>query len=345
MASSATGGQQMSGDRPRALIVTPRFFGYEEAIATEFEHQGYEARIIDERPSNNSVVKVIVRLWPALLTSLIRRHFARVERSLVGVPVDLVLFVKGEVVPLGFVERLRAANPRAVFAFYAYDAFQNSPRGRALLALMDQGYSFDPVDVERIPGLVYKPLFFTSQFHPLDAGEVKTFDLAFVGTVHSGRYRIATTLFAAGQHNFGFFFSPARWHHALERLLKSDVRSIPREDVSFSKLSHAEVADVFRRSRAVIDVQRDGQAGLTMRTFEVLGSGTKLITTNPFIEREPFYDPRWVYLLEDDVDSWDLGSLERFVHDETQVPPELMEPYTLRAWVSGLVDLARAGGD
>lgn len=327
----------------RVVIVTPRFFGYEKAIATEFESQGFEARVVDERPSNNSIVKVIVRLWPALLSWLIRRHFAKIESSLQGQPVDLVLFIKGEVVPLGFIERLRAAYPRAVFAFYAYDAFHNSPRGRALLALMDHAYSFDPVDVERIRGLSYKPLFFTSQFHPLGAGEAKTFDLAFVGTVHSGRHRIVTALFAAGQHNFGFFFSPARWHHALERLLRSDVRSIPRADVSFSKLSHAEVADVFRHARAVIDVQRDGQAGLTMRTFEVLGSGTKLITTNPFIVREPFYDRRWVYLLEGETASWDLASVEHFVHDGVAVPRGLMEPYTLQAWVHGFVGLVGEG--
>ena len=42
---------------------------------------------------------------------------------------------------------------------------------------------------------------------------------------------------------------------------------------------------------AVLDIEHPKQVGLTMRTFEVLASGRKLITTNRSIINHEFYDP------------------------------------------------------
>lgn len=325
--------------RGSVLLVAPKFFGYEAAIARAFEDNGFRVTIIDERPSNSSVVKVIVRLWPVLLGWLIERYYRKVWSSVRGQSFDLILVVKGEVVPLSFLRDLRRTNPAAVLAFYAYDAFSNSPRGRDLLELMDLAYSFDRRDVENVEKLRYKPLFYTTEFGPLQAPEMKDLDLAFIGTVHSGRYAIAKRVFEAGGDNYGFFFSPARWHHLLQSLMSTDVRAIPGRDVSFTRMTRDEVAQVFRRARAVIDVQREGQSGLTMRTFEVLASGTRLITTNTEIEREPFFDTRWVFVLKGSPEAWDIGRIAAFVNDSSAVPADVVSDYSVSRWVEDFVSV------
>jgi spore maturation protein CgeB len=46
----------------------------------------------------------------------------------------------------------------------------------------------------------------------------------------------------------------------------------------------------YKRTVSVLDIELNIQSGLTMRTFEALGAGVKLITTNTKIIDEPFYD-------------------------------------------------------
>ncbi|GAA4113847.1 hypothetical protein GCM10022215_11390 [Nocardioides fonticola] len=348
-------------DRPHVVLVTPSFFGYEEAIAAAFVDAGADITVIDERPSNSSWVKAATRIRPALIGVLIRRHYRRQLAALAGRRVDELIIVKGEVVPAWFVAELRAANPGLVVVFYAYDSFANSPRGEMFVEIADVALTFDRDDVERYrtrqirpgtdggsadgsgPTLGYLPLFFTSEFAPGVPLAERPYDLGFVGTVHSGRYDVCRRLAPAGERHDYFFFSPARWHHAYTWLRQRDIRTIPWSDVSFTKRSRADVARSFAAARAVIDVPRTGQVGLTMRTFEVLASGTKLITTNHRVRDEDFFDPRWILVLDPDPTGWDLDVVRAFVADPTMPPSEAIRPYGLDRWVARFLELLPAG--
>ena len=63
----------------------------------------------------------------------------------------------------------------------------------------------------------------------------------------------------------------------------------------FRALSRREVIDYYRRAKVIIDLPHHLQAGLTMRVFEALGAGRKLITMNSHIAEEPFYDKRIMF--------------------------------------------------
>lgn len=330
----------MSGGARRVLMVSPSFFGYERAIADELTSRGASVTLVDDRPGNSSWVKAAARLAPGILRRRTRRHYREVLRRVADDVFDLVLVVKGEVVPTWFLESVRRQCPRAVFAYYTFDSCENSPRGLALLPFFDRAFSFDRADVARHAALTYKPLFSAAEFTPGAAPSVRPHDLCFVGTVHSDRYAVCRALAPAGSSHSFFFYSPARWHQALTSLLQPRSRRIPWHEVSFQKISRAEVAQRFRRSRAVIDVQRTGQSGLTMRTFEVLASGTRLVTANTAVREEAFFDPRWVYVLPADEAEWDLESLRRFVHDDTPLPPDLVGEHSLARWVDDFWELA-----
>ena len=62
------------------------------------------------------------------------------------------------------------------------------------------------------------------------------------------------------------------------------------EEISFTQRSAAEIVDVVRSSRAVLDIQHFKQTGLTMRTLETLGAGKKSIATNSDVREYDFYD-------------------------------------------------------
>ena len=132
----------MAGER--ALIVTPRFFGYEEDIASEFRRQGFHVDLIDERPSNSAFMKALFRVRASALTRSLDRYFRTAVREGLTVGYDLVLVIKGETVPAWFLEQVKVDSPHAVFVFHTVDSVFNSSNFKKLLPLFDHLFSFQP---------------------------------------------------------------------------------------------------------------------------------------------------------------------------------------------------------
>ncbi|SKB07317.1 CgeB family protein [Aeromicrobium choanae] len=332
----------------RALLVSPAFFGYERDIAAELERQGWDTVFVDERPSNSALMRAVIRVRRSLLGRLIQAHYRSTLDRLRRERFDLVVVIKGEVVPAWFLRELRALNPGAAFVFYAYDAVGNSPNCLGLLDQFDARLSFDRDDVEAHAGFGYLPLFHTPEFRPLPAEQAagsRRHRWAFVGTLHSGRYAFVRRLIGDGEGDFTFFYVQARWYFALTKYVTRENRSVPWRDVSFTPLTRAQIAEVFRHSVAVLDMQRPGQSGLTMRTLEVLASGSILVTTNPSIAQEPFYDPRRVVILPDEGRTTDAAQLlaDVVAAGAPAGAPPGFEAYSLESFVRQLVAAGVAG--
>lgn len=320
-----------------AVLIAPRFFGYEREITAGLARAGYGAIFIDERPSNRSVAKAIFRVQPKALEAFVSSYYRSVLSRLSRADIRFVLIIKGEIVPTWVISALRADHPRAKFVFYDFDSFRRNPRGLIIAEACDAAFSFDSQDVHEHSFLRYLPLFFSPQFFECRSSGSRSYDLAFVGTVHSGRYGLVQYVMQAGRNNFAYYYSPAQWHFAMEKLTTRDVRRIPWRSMSFEKLSLGQVADVFGQSRVVIDAQRTLQTGLTMRTFEALAAGARLITTNRAIESEPFFDPRWIFVLPDCLTDVDFDALRRFVAASDEPPAERVASYSIESWLGTLL--------
>jgi hypothetical protein len=122
--------------------------------------------------------------------------------------------------------------------------------------------------------------------------------------------------------------------------------SVPWADVAFTPLSRPQIAEIFRRSHAVLDVQRGGQHGLTMRTFEVLASGAILVTTNEAVRLEPFFSPDHIVLITSDPGLLDAGEIADTLDGLTRpnTAPAGFEAYSLEAWVARLTSRTRIEG-
>ncbi|TFC12022.1 glycosyltransferase family 1 protein [Cryobacterium algoritolerans] len=323
----------------RVLFLSPSFFGYEGDIENAFVRQGSEVDYFDERPSNASWAKAILRFGRPVLNRSIRVHFEGILRTIVGRRYNLVLVVKGEVVPDWFLAQLRSVQPGARFVFYTFDAIKNSPNCVQLFPYFDRLYSFDFEDVRRYEELELKHLFYALDFTPGPVHEIRKFDASFVGTLHSDRFAFVGHVFAGLQNTYRFFYVQAAWLFYVRRVFSSRFRQVQRTDVSFEKLNRSEVASIFRQSRSVLDMQREGQSGLTMRTFEVLASGSTLVTSNPFVAEMDFFDPERVVVLPasgpQDVELFrrQIASLA----GDGQMPPGF-EIHSVNAWVSGFND-------
>ncbi|RJS45406.1 glycosyltransferase family protein [Nocardioides cavernaquae] len=338
------------GDRSRsALLITPAFFGYEKDIVAELENQGFSTTFIDERPSNTAFSRAILRVRKNLINRRIEAYYNARLADLSTEVFDLVLVIKAEVVPRWFLEELRRQSPDARFVFYTFDAISNASNCLDVLECFDELWSFDPDDVAERPNFSYLPLFYTADYSALPQSEAlrpRRHSLSFVGTLHSERYAFAKELFGDRARTFGFFFVQARWYFAIIKYLTREHWSVPWRDVSFASLERREIAEIFRESDAVLDMQRAGQAGLTMRTFEVLASGSILVTTNASIVREPFYDPARILVVPADISALDSSAVFATLSglDKPSGPPQGFDAYSLAAWVRA-ISVPSAGVD
>jgi hypothetical protein len=327
----------------RVLLVSLKFFGYEQQIVDALRARGHEADHLDERAFNSALGRVVLRRVPQLAGPATRRHFKRAlaDRR----PLDVLLVLKGENTPRWFIEELQARNPGLRTVFYTWDSLQNSGRAKELFDLFDRKISFDPEDVNVRGDFDYVPLFHSPVFTRARTKNVeRDVDLSFVGTLHSDRHafvRRATAGLPAARTSVRLYVQ-AQWYYWVGRAM-GRFRGVRRDEVTFEKLALDDVASIFARSRAVLDMQRTRQTGLTMRTFEVLAAGAALVTSNASIKEEPFYDADYLLVIDADADMHE--DIERFlaVLPEPARIAASVEGYALDHWLDRVLGDALDG--
>lgn len=280
---SAKGARATGRPAPRLAVIGPSFFSYVPAIAAAFAERGFAGRAFDEKHSNRPLAKlryrtgIMAHRWPAR-----DAHLAAIFESIAADGTTDVFLVNTESIGRAFVERLTANGVRV--HLYMWDGVANKPGFVEVLDVVTSRASFDPRDCERF-AMRYIPLFAEGLFDEarhLAAAEPAA-DIAFCGTVHSARVGIAAKLVAAKRRGRPRIALMMYYHsRALlyaKGIAQPAVWRIARE-VSFTGFPKSAVARLFATSRLVLDVPHHGQTGLTARTFEVLASGARLLTTH-----------------------------------------------------------------
>lgn len=276
--------------KTKIALVGPNFFSYIQAIRQSLMKKGYESQFFDERHKNTIIVKILYRLgfyewFPAVK----RRHLDSLVQSILKQECTDALLIGVEVCDEDFVQKLKKAGVRV--HLYMWDSARNKPRYLKYLPWLDGKSSFDPNDCAEY-GLTYIPLFSESVFTQAEQTDKleKDVDISFCGTLHSNRADWLNAIRRFGDKNrlkvvFYIFF-----HSRALLFIKSIARPSNASflsSMSTAGFSKQEIAALFQRSKFVFDIQHPGQIGLTARTFEVLRSGTKLITSNRFSSELP----------------------------------------------------------
>lgn len=325
------------------LLLSVKFFNYENLIGEELRKMGASVDIYDERPSNSFFSKVIIRLRKDFYNGVIKTYYRRLIEQVGKKSYDYFLLIKGEAVPHYFIEFLRENNPGIRMIYYTYDSFRNNKNGLDNLKLFDESYTFDKQDASAY-GIKFRPLFFADEYASLyeDRRLIK-YDISFVGTAHSDRYVISERLhdwcIKSNKSMFAFYYSPSKFLFYINRVIKKSFKGFSLEKISFRSLSHKDIIEIYRSSCAILDINHPGQDGLTMRTFETLGAGRKLLTTNPNIKNYPFYHPQNITIIKRDVLQIDS---DFFNTDFVPIAPALYQKMGIKGWIDdvfGITDV------
>jgi hypothetical protein len=270
---------------PSVALIGPRFFSYLASIGTRLAQRGYRTEILDDLHSNAILSRILYRLRVFDVVSFPRRRYLNgMAQRIISDGIENVILVSAESPDRRFVKTLVDAGCRV--HVFMWDSVRNKPRVLEYLDLLHGRASFDPDDCARL-GMSYIPLFAEDVFSARKSGAAglpyPVADLGFCGTLHSNRAKqllqaIEIVRSRGGRVLLQLFYA-SRAALLVRSIVNRDVAQLAPQ-VSTSGFPKTEVFQGFRQCRYVLDLPHPAQVGLTIRTFEVLRAGGRLLTTS-----------------------------------------------------------------
>ena len=318
----------------RILFFSANFFGYQNEIRRKLSEMGAEVDFFDERPKNTFWYKALIRLDKRLMNKRIGAYYQDIIDSTRRNRYDYVFFLKAEVITAQKMEQLKAAHPESVFLLYMWDSIRNCPSVTGLFSFFDRIYSFDRKDVLANGHLKFRPLFYLDDYAEIPAVAKPTYEISFIGTGHSDRYKLVMQVKRICEENgwkyFLFLYLQDIRVFYYRKIATPGFKKARKSDFSFQPLGKEAILGHIEDTRCVLDIERPVQVGLTMRTIEVLGACRKLITTNADIVHYDFYNPDNIQI----IDRKNPEIPESFIRAPyTPVDEEVYASYSIGSWL------------
>lgn len=328
--------------KKKVLYIGTPIFNYHKKIISEFEDQGYSVDYYNDRPSESSFVKGIIKIRKGLMASLIQKYFDKIMSETKDKSYDLVFIVNCKVFTPEMIKQLRKSQKTARFVLYMWDSLKLYPNSKELIPIFDKAYSFDSEDCDNIKELNFLPLFYCKEYERLGEEDIKEreYDIVSVCTAHPNRYKTMRELFpnleAQGIRVFSYMFLN-KLQYLYNKVFIHEFIGARSNEFKFEPLSEKENLAILRKANTVFDMQHNKQSGLTMRTIETLGAKRKLITTNVNIKKYDFYNENNIFVM----DEHNLGEIEQFIkHKYEPINECVYKKYSLQSWIETIINEA-----
>ena len=323
------------------LLIAPTFFGYEVEIKAELERRGATVDHLLDRPFRRASMKALARFGRRWVMPAADRYYEKELSRLGDRNYSLAIIINGQTVSARTISRIARENAGVTMILYMWDSLRNRPAAARNFALFDRVLTFDREDAEQY-GIQFRPLFYGAGFEA-DGAAQNTLDFSFIGTAHTDRYRVVSTIARQAPANANFqiyYFLHAPWVFFAQKVTNPAFRKAKFADFAFTALPKSEVWEAFRRSKVIIDVEHPRQRGLTMRTIETFGAGKKLITTNADVKQYDLFDPANILVI--DRASPEVPD-EFFLAPPAPTDAALRHKYSIRGWLDDVLGQGESG--
>lgn len=291
----------------RVLLIVPEFYTYHDELLNAFKKISQQVVFYSEM-KQTILYRLSCRLSKSLKENLEKKHIESLLNLSKNDEFDAVFIVRGACLTPEVLSTLKKNIPNVPFYLYQWDSYQQNDY-RPIISFFDSVSTFDSKDAKEL-NLRYEPLFYTDVYRDIYETEVdKPYDLVFYGAYHSDRLTVIKH-FEKLLCEQGLVFKSHLYIKKIPLLFRLLKREISFSDLHFFKtysVSANEIAQSYSKTKAVLDIELSIQSGLSIRTFEVLGSGAKLITTNANIIKEEFYNPEQIMVIDRNAINADLS--------------------------------------
>lgn len=295
----------------KVIFIAPKFFGYDEIIERALIRNGASVYRLFDRPFSSPFLQAATKLFGILASKTLDFYYLFLIRKM-PTNVDFVLVINGQTLSRNTLLTLRKRNFKAKFVLYMWDSIRNRSLIISNLDLFDTKFSFDKDSVQQYD-FKFRPLFYDNLRSPRGSAEnSQSFLMSFVGTAHTDRYRIIKVLAKkfSDRNCFWYLYLQAPWVFWWNKFSNNSFRGAKKSDFEFSVLPVEILTDVFDRTEIIVDIEHPNQTGLTVRTFDIMRSSKKMVTTNRDIVNYDFYM---------------FGNIQLINRDDPQIPDAFIE--------------------
>ena len=314
----------------KILYIGPVYFHYDQYLIKKLKQLGARVDEFELHFPVTTKFKVIRKFAPMKALQIKVNYYDQVY---LNYNYDYILVRHGHELSSEYFQKLRTLNPNAKFINFHWDSLKPRYNYLHIINNFDKVFSFDPKDCEENPTLNYLPLFYIDEYSFCKNNSKIETDLLFIGAWRNKERveLVSETKKLCNKMGLSFY-------HYLYFSLEDHINLMKKREIAkYSKLkslSHQQILQLFSKSNTIIDFPSSFQSGLTMRTFEALGAGKKLITTNKNIAKEPFYDPEFISI----IDSNKMTLNKDFIRDIPKISiKERMVGYSLESYIEKLI--------
>jgi len=329
---------QQKIENKNILLLIPQFFGYEISIKDKLVQMGASVTCYDDDPSA-MMSTIIETLWHFNVSDkvLLDAFQNRLYRKICHSRYDVVIVINGWALKYDFINKLKnnllAENGRMIL--YYWDSISVLKDDVKRRCLFDKIFTFDNIDYNNnTDTMKFLPLFYCDEYDVNANGNEVKYDLLTIGSYKYNRYFEIQRLKNNNPNIKIKAILYAKKTIIIHKLLRRKYKNVDISTMIYRPLSRRDIINLYKHSKAVLDIPFKGQNGLTMRTFECIGMRKKIVTSNQNILKYDFYRPENVFLI--DTEEFKLPSKEWFDTD-TVIPDEIRRKYSLDSWLSILL--------
>jgi len=284
------------------LFICRKYFDYETEIIKALEKGNNRILHLVDVPFKQNINKIIIRFLPKLFFKKATILYNDKIRNSNFIDFDFIFVVIGETVSPFFLMHLKDKYPNATLVLYIWDSIENNRKnlvGR--FRYYDHIFCFQKEDSLKY-NIKFTPLFYIDSYKKNNRSLIEAkIDLCFVGTAHADRPKIIQKLmnrFGNERKVFTFLYLQTKWLYWIYKFIYPPYKNVKKEILNFDKLRQEDIIEAYNNSKIILDIQHPKQTGLTIRTFEVLASGSKLVTTNEDIKNYDFYNKNQICIID-----------------------------------------------
>ncbi len=324
----------------KILFFSPSFFGYESKIKEKMKDMGAIVDYYDERSITSTIDKALLKISPQIFYRKSYRYYKNIINLNKEKDYNYIIIIKCDMTPKKILIELKRTFKNAKVCLYLWDSIKNVPNIKSKFKYFDILHSFDLEDCSNYDFLKFRPLFYIDQFKKeLDVDEKYKYDISFLGTIHSDRYKVLKQVQNIADNNnlkcYWFKYLQSKFIYKFYKFTKKEFRKTKEEDFDFDKLSSEDISNIVEKTRIVLDIQHPKQTGLTMRTIEMIGMNKKIITTNSQIKQYDFYNPNNICVINRNDVNIDIEFLNKKYE---RIPQQIYNKYSLESWIYDILN-------
>ena len=303
-------------DKPKLLFIGVGFHEYDTYIIEHLKGK-YDVWYLCSSGFNNKhpYIHFISLKLPVIFPNFNDQSITNFIEKTKNANFDVVFTIKGSNLTDFHLCKLKTYHPQAKFKLYVWDEWEYMSNRDILKKHFSEIYSFDSDDCERY-GFILRPLFYIND----NKDDSKIYDISFVGNEHTNRFQTILEIKKVCVENGLRYRFVVTMTKSSFMKLKSCYSEMDYADIALKgSIPYGEYQDIIRKSKTVIDIPRETQSGITMRTLEALATCTKVITTSKHIKqysnipKEMYYE--WDYKVSDSLIDFIKNPIPKFQLD------------------------------